>query len=196
MSPKAVLHHVNFKTVRMQQMIEWYGIVIGTTVTFQYPGGAWLTNDSANHRIALLTVPGLENDPEKIRHTGLHHTAYEYPSLDDLLDEYSRLKEHGITPGGCIDHGMTTSFYYVDPDGNAVELQVDNFGDWSRSTEFMRSAPEFAADPIGTPIDPEQLLAARDAGATPQELHERGYRGEFMPDAPIETLLPSPPVEA
>lgn len=196
MSPKAVLHHVNFKTVRMQQMIEWYGIVIGTTVTFQYPGGAWLTNDSANHRIALLTVPGLENDPEKIRHTGLHHTAYEYPSLDDLLDEYGRLKEHGITPGGCIDHGMTTSFYYVDPDGNAVELQVDNFGDWSRSTEFMRSAPEFAADPIGTPIDPEQLLAARDAGATPQELHERGYRGEFMPDGPIETLLPSPPVEA
>jgi catechol 2,3-dioxygenase len=196
MSPKAVLHHVNFKTVRMQQMIEWYGIVIGTTVTFQYPGGAWLTNDSANHRIALLTVPGLENDPEKIRHTGLHHTAYEYPSLDDLLDEYSRLKEHSITPGGCIDHGMTTSFYYVDPDGNAVELQVDNFGDWSRSTEFMRSAPEFAADPIGTPIDPEQLLAARDAGATPQELHERGYRGEFMPDGPIETLLPSPPVEA
>jgi catechol 2,3-dioxygenase len=193
MSPVPVLHHVNFKTVRLQEMIDWYGVVVGTTVTHQYPGGAWLTNDAANHRIALLTSPGLQDDAEKTLHTGLHHTAYEYPTVGDLLDEYARLKRHGITPGACLDHGMTTSFYYLDPDGNGVELQCDNFGDWSASTEFMRTASTFADDPIGTLVDPEQLLTARNAGASSQELHERGYRGDFAPADPIDArlLLPS-----
>ena len=48
--------------------------------------------------------------------------------MDELLDTYQRLKSDGIVPHGCLDHGMTTSFYYVDPDGNSVELQCDNFG--------------------------------------------------------------------
>jgi catechol-2,3-dioxygenase len=194
--PTPVLHHLNLKTVRLQEMVDWYGLVVGTTVTFQFPGGAWLTNDAANHRIALLTVPGLEDDPEKLRHTGLHHTAYEYSSVGDLLDEYVRLKGHGITPISCVDHGMTTSFYYVDPDANAVELQADNFGDWSQSTEFMRISPQFAADPIGSPLDPELVVAAREAGASPQELHERGYSGEFAPERPLDLLLPPAPAEA
>ena len=77
-SPK--LHHVNFKTNRLQEMIDWYGLVVGTTVTHQFPGGAWLTNDDANHRIALLALPGYEDDRNKDRHTGLHHTAFEYGS--------------------------------------------------------------------------------------------------------------------
>ena len=32
-----------------------------------------------------------------------------------------------IKPYWCINHGLTTSLYYHDPDDNAVELQVDNF---------------------------------------------------------------------
>jgi catechol-2,3-dioxygenase len=39
---------------------------------------------------------------------------------------YTRLKALDITPHFTVDHGMTTSFYYVDPDGNSVELQCDN----------------------------------------------------------------------
>jgi catechol-2,3-dioxygenase len=55
--------------------------------------------------------------------------AFEYTSCDELLDNYVRLKGLGIVPHASLDHGMTTSFYYVDPDGNSVELQYDNFGD-------------------------------------------------------------------
>ena len=70
------LHHVNLKTTQLQTMVDWYGAVVGSKPTFQFPGGAWLTNDGANHRIALLALPGYEDDPNKDRHTGLHHTAY------------------------------------------------------------------------------------------------------------------------
>jgi catechol 2,3-dioxygenase len=189
---RPALHHVNLKTTRLQQMIDWYGLVVGIEVTHQFEGGAWLTNDAANHRLALLSAPGLADDPEKLRHAGLHHTAYEYPSMNDLLDTYVRLKEHGIVPHACLDHGMTMSFYYVDPDGNSVELQCDEFGDWSMSKAFMKSAPEFASDPIGIQVDPDRVVAARSGGATPQELHRRAYAGEFAPDTPLDLRLPAP----
>jgi catechol 2,3-dioxygenase len=184
------LHHVNLKTTRLREMIDWYGTVVGLKPTFQYDGGAWLTNDAANHRLALLCVPGLSDDPDKIAHTGIHHTAFEYASVGELLDTYTRLRAEGIVPHGCLDHGMTTSFYYADPDGNSIELQADNFGDWKKSTEFMRTAPEFAADPIGVHVDPDRLVAARDEGASLDEIHQRAYAGEFTPDAPLDLRLP------
>ena len=65
---------------------------------------------------------------------------------------------------------MTTSFYYVDPDGNSVELQYDNFGDWQASSEWMRTSPEFAANPIGVLVDPAKLVEARAQGASPADL--------------------------
>jgi catechol 2,3-dioxygenase-like lactoylglutathione lyase family enzyme len=51
---KPTMHHVNLKTNRLNEMIDWYASVIGTKVNFQFPGGAFISNDRANHRIALL----------------------------------------------------------------------------------------------------------------------------------------------
>src|SRR5258708_21035925 len=178
---KPAFHHANLKTGRLDEMVAWYEAVAGLTVVFKWPGGAFLTNDGANHRLAFITSPALSDDPAKLSHTGIHHVAFEFPSLDDLLDTYVRLRDLGIKPHFTVDHGMTTSYYYLDPDGNSVELQIDNFGDWSRSTEFMRYAPEFAADPIGTLVDADRMVRDRAAGATPAEIHNRGYAGQYAP---------------
>jgi catechol 2,3-dioxygenase len=187
------LHHVNLKTNRLQDMIEWYGLVVGSTVTHEFEGGAWLSNDAANHRLALLANPDWEDDPDKLQHTGLHHTAYEYDSMSDLLDTYTRLREVGILPHACLDHGMTMSFYYVDPDGNSVELQCDVFGDWEASKRFMKTTPEFAENPIGVTVDAALIVDARDAGASADELHRRAYAGEFTPSEPLDLRLPEAP---
>jgi catechol 2,3-dioxygenase len=183
-------HHVNLKTTRLQEMIDWYGDVIGTAVVHQYEGGAWMTNDAANHRIALISVPGLEDDPEKIRHTGLHHTAFEYASIDDLLSTYVRLKGSNVTPHACLDHGMTLSFYYADPDGNSLELQADWFGDWSQSKQFMLESADFEKDPVGPAVDPDQLVLARAKQTPLEDLHKRSYGREFAPDHPTDMRLP------
>ena len=55
----------------------------------------------------------------------------------------------------------------------------------------MRSAPEFAADPIGVRVDPRRLIQARDEGASPWEVHERAYAGEFVPEAGLDLRIPS-----
>jgi catechol-2,3-dioxygenase len=189
-SKPPVLHHVNLKTIRLQEMIDWYGLVVGSRTYFQFEGGAWLSNDAANHRIAFLSAPAIGDDPDKLLHAGLHHIAFEYESLDDLLDNFDRLQGAGVTPHMMLDHGMTMSFYYVDPDGNSVELQADNFGDWAASTAWMRTSPEFAANPIGMPVDPNLMLEARREGASPETIHRRAYAGEFRPSKPMETRLP------
>ncbi|MEA2285893.1 MAG: hypothetical protein QOJ21_1936 [Solirubrobacteraceae bacterium] len=119
----------------------------------------------------------------------IHHCAFEYASMDGLLDTYVRLKAAGMAPHACLDHRMTTSFCYVDPDGNSVELQSDNFG-WAKSTDYMRTMDEFAANPIGVPIDPDQMVGARDAGASADDLHRRAYAGEFMPDTTLDLRVP------
>ena len=175
-------HHVNLKTTQLQEMIDWYGEVVGIEVTQQSAGGAFVTNDEANHRIALASPPGLKDDPEKLTHTGIHHTAFEYDSVDDLLATYERLKAKGIEPHMAMDHGMTTSIYYIDPDGNSVELQSDNFGDWQKSKEFMRTSPEFDEEPIGRFFDPQKMVEARRAGASKEEIHKRAYAGEWRVD--------------
>ena len=188
---KPTLHHINLKTTRLAEMIEWYGKVTGMTVSHQAPVGAWLSNDGANHRIALLAFPWLSDDASKEGHTGLHHSAFEYSIFQELFDGFARLRDIGIVPTFCLDHGLTTSMYYSDPDANFVELQVDNFGDWSKSKEWMMTSPEFAANPIGAFFDPGLVYDAYKSGRSPSELHVAITAGQFLPD-PVPVIGPPP----
>lgn len=184
------LHHVNLKTTRLQEMIDWYAAVVGVEVNFRFPGGAFTSNDRANHRIAFLAVPGVKEDADKIAHAGLHHTAFEYDSFAELMSSYARLKRLGIEPEGCLNHGLTTSLYYADPDGNLVELQVDNFGDWAKSSEWMRTAPEFRDNPIGALFDADLVLAAHADGMPFEQIRDGTYANEFPPRKAPNLHLP------
>lgn len=44
--------------------------------------------------------------------------------------------------------------YYRDPDGNKIEMQVDNFEDPAEADEFMKGG-FFEENPIGTDLDAE-----------------------------------------
>lgn len=177
-------HHFNLKTTKLQEMIDWYSTVVGAQVLFQDDVGAWLSNDEANHRIALLAFPGFVDDPEKDTRTGLHHSAFEYDGFDDLNASYLRLRDAGIEPALCLDHGMTFSYYYKDPDGNHVELQCDVFGDWAASSAYMRTSEVFHANPIGMFVDPAKVADAAGGGESFERIHERAMAGEFAPPAP------------
>lgn len=181
------LHHVTFKTSRLGEMIEWYALVTGAKVNFRNDVAAWTTNDEANHRIAFLAVPGLSDDPEKIRHNGVHHTAFEYDSFADLMTSYDRLRKAGIVPAFCLDHGLTTSIYYRDPEANFVELQCDAFGDWEQSGEWMRTSPDFAANPIGVFFDPARVYDRHKSGLSYAAVQKEIRSNAHLPD-PIPNI--------
>ena len=184
-------HHVTIKTRRLDEMVTWYGVVVGADIQFMDENNAWTTNDEANHRVAFLSSPGLSDDPEKTHHTGMHHSAFEYGSFADLVASYERMKAQGIEPAFCLEHGMTISFYYRDPDGNFVELQSDNFGDWEKSSAWMRTHPDFKANPIGVFFDPAKVSAAHRAGRDFPSLQAAIRGGEFLPATTPDIGLPA-----
>jgi hypothetical protein len=44
------------------------------------------------------------------------------------------------------------------------QLQVDDFGSWEKSREWMRTSDEFNANPIGQFVDPERVAADTPRG--------------------------------
>lgn len=188
------LQHFGLTTGNLDAMIDWYRKVLGMTVNHRTSpaargqGGplftaAFVSNDEVHHRIALFELPGLVADPDKHRHVHVQHIAFEYDTLDDLLGTYVRLKGLGIQPAMAADEGIQIVFYYADPDQNSVELNVNNYTSQWTATEHMRSAAP-SGGPRRALIDPDKLLAARKAGASPWQLHERAFAGEFAPENP------------
>lgn len=187
---RPVFHHTTLATLKLDEMVVFYEKIAGLEPVYYSSGGAWLTNDAANHRIALLALPDLRAPEDKGHTAGLHHTAFEYANFDQWLDNYIRLRDEGIVPFLNLDHGMTMSMYYQDPEGNGVEIQVDGFGDWAAGKEWMWASQEFGDNPIGVYFDPERLVEARDDGLDFTEIHRRARAGEYEPAVKPEVHLP------
>lgn len=119
----------------------------------------------------------------------MKHIAFTFDSLDDLFLAYRQRKQKGIVPFWCINHGLTISLYYHDPDGNVLEAQYDIFEENNKATEYMLS-PAFEKNPIGVDLDPEHFIKRIERGEALSSLVERpdiGYRGlDSVPTVSIE----------
>jgi catechol-2,3-dioxygenase len=49
------------------------------------------------------------------------HVAFQMESLADLRELYARAREWQLTVLLSLDHGTQISFYFLDPEGNALE---------------------------------------------------------------------------
>ncbi|OTB04773.1 hypothetical protein M426DRAFT_320362 [Hypoxylon sp. CI-4A] len=182
--------HVVLRTPRYRPMVEYYKSLLGAHVVFENETLSFLTYDDEHHRIAIGALPGCG---DKVRNSaGLEHIAFTFDSLDDLATAYLQRKARGILPIWCVNHGPTTSMYYQDPDGNMVEMQVDNFDTPEEATAYMMS-PAIEKNPFGVDFDPEDLLRRLENGDPEAEIKKRpdiGPRGiETLP-----ILNPPPPV--
>ncbi len=162
----AKLAHIVLRTPRFEQSVDWWTTVLGAEARYENDFVTFLTYDDEHHRLAILSVPSLaENDRST---SGMEHVAFTYADLDSLLSTYRRLAAAGIEPIAPINHGMTLSMYYADPDGNQVELQVDSMN--PAEAEAFMASDVFAANPIGVGFDPADLAARRAAGESVESL--------------------------
>lgn len=168
------LSHVVFRTNRLAEMKAWYQEVIQAKVVHSSDQIAFLSYDDEHHRVALIATESYAEKPAAMS-VGFYHAAFTFASVGQLFGNYARLKPKGILPYRCINHGPTLSFYYNDPDGNNIELQVDAFPDLESCTAFMQG-PLFAANPIGIPVDPDDLVRRYLAGESEAELLKRADR--------------------
>lgn len=178
------LAHIVLRTPNYAAMVDFYRTFFHARAAFANEVLTFLRYDDEHHRIAIVNIPPLE--AQRPGQAGVEHVAFTYATLGDLLGQFRYLREHGIAPAWCINHGMTTSIYYVDPDGNTIETQYDNL-DVEAADAFMRG-PYFAVNPIGVDFDPEVLIARYLRGDALEELIRQG---SALP--PAGTTLPRPP---
>jgi len=171
-SPRLFAHAV-FATPNFDKMIEWYGDVLNARVLSKGPMLAFMSFDQEHHRLAFINQPKLTVRDGK--QAGVDHLAYSLHDTGELLNTYARLKKKGIVPVWPVNHGLTTSLYYQDPDGNKVELQVDNFTN-AEQLQAWFTQDEFKANPIGVNFDPEALIALYESGASQAELIRIGMK--------------------
>ena len=173
----ARLAHVVLRSSQFEALVYWYKTVLCAETAFSDGNLAFLAYDDEHHRIAVLNIPGLQRQPDGV--TGVHHMAFTYASMADLVATYERLDKLGIRPVTCMNHGPTTSMYYADPDGNQVELQIDNYDTVEEAGKFFYSAA-FALNPIGVDFEPADLAKRFHSGEDEASIKKRpdsGARG-------------------
>lgn len=174
--------HIVFRTSQKDEMVRWYRTVFEAEPALENPFLTFLTFDDEHHRIAIVGMPGLK--AQDAQTATMEHCAFTYAGLGDLLATYQRLREAGIEPYWCINHGPNLSFYYRDPDGNQVELQIDVF-DSAAEVNAWYANSDFDANPIGVKFDPDELIARFEAGESEQALTRRPH---IEPDAVLAQL--------
>ena len=89
-----------------------------------------------------------------------------------VAETSARLKAEGIEPFWCINHGITLSMYYRDPDGNQVELQVDVFDTLEETNAWLEQS-DFDVNFLGVKYDPVEMIERYRAGEPRETLLAR-----------------------
>jgi catechol 2,3-dioxygenase len=118
--PKRIGHLVlNVKDVDVSE--KFYTEVLGFEVSLRRPFGTFLTCGKIHHELALFQAPE-DAQPVAEGRLGLNHFAVQLEDADALKEAYQYLKAHDVTIHRLVDHGMTKSVYFFDPDGNRIEF--------------------------------------------------------------------------
>ena len=119
------LGHVVLRVRDAQKSKEFYMRALGLQLAHEdlARGAVFLSFGEQHHDLALFEpVTGAPPDPTQ---PGLHHTAWQLGSFEELQAAYRELRAMGFAVESTIEHNVTRSVYFPDPDGNRVELYCD-----------------------------------------------------------------------
>ena len=107
---------------------KFYTEILGFDISRQTETGTFLTCGKIHHDLALFQAP-VDALPVTNGQLGLNHFAVQVANIDDLKEVYENLKDKDVTLDHNTDHGMTSSVYFLDPDGNRIEFFCNNHED-------------------------------------------------------------------
>jgi catechol 2,3-dioxygenase len=131
------LGHVVLRVTDWARAEQFYNGLLGLPIMARFDeDGMKMTFFSLgnHHDFAILEVSG-EGSSHAATAVGLHHVAFKIgDSLDELREAKAMLEGAGVvvTP---IDHEVTKSLYFDDPDGNNLEVYVDASDIWRREPQ-------------------------------------------------------------
>jgi len=165
------LSEVVLRTPQYARLCSFYSQVLQQPPTLDMTpeSGKGTTDPDVPTRIAFFNLPGEYPYLQRVaifetadvggttrRAVGLHHLQLRFRDLEALFEAYRQMRELGYEPVESSNHGIATSLYYLDPDGNRVELSGMNFPDEAGMKKYMQSEI-FQKMPDGVRIDPADI---------------------------------------
>jgi catechol 2,3-dioxygenase len=140
--PEAQLAHVGIFVRDLDKMVEFYERVFGLAITDRgvstRPGApvmAFMSRDPReHHQVAFGTGRPDDGSP-----TTINQISFRVAGLEELRTWYARLVDLGIDKLDPRNHGNAWSIYFLDPEGNRLEIYTAT--DW------------YVSQPCGAPLD-------------------------------------------
>ena len=120
--------HVVIKVRDLERSRQFFTDILGMQVMKDVPqiGAVFLSfNGQDHHEVALFQV-GPQAEAPKANQVGLLHFAFRLRSEEELCAAYQEFKEKGVPVTFTVNHGVTKSVYFHDPDGHELEVYCDN----------------------------------------------------------------------
>ena len=120
------LGHLVIRVRDLNKAEEFYTRIVGLKIMQKYPNkGLFMSaNEELSHELAIFRAGDDAPGPDEKR-VGLVHMAFQMDSLDDLREIHRRLKSKNIKLVGYGDHGLSLGVYFLDPEGNEIEVYYE-----------------------------------------------------------------------
>ncbi|MYD97482.1 MAG: VOC family protein [Gammaproteobacteria bacterium] len=134
------LGHVVIKVRDVERSEAFYNGVLGLPIVARSDRGPMTFFSLGDHHDFAIAGIGDDAEPANGKTPGLAHVAFKIGnSLEQLKDAKRLLDEAGIQCAP-VDHEVTQSLYFADPDGNQVELYVDVSDVWKQDPQRVAQA--------------------------------------------------------
>ena len=119
------LGHVVLNVRDAARSRDFYTRTLGLRVAHEdlAQGAVFLSFGREHHDLALFQLA--TGEAPNATQPGLHHMAWQLGSFEELQEAYRELKALGVAIESTIEHNVTRSVYFRDPDGNRVEVYCD-----------------------------------------------------------------------
>jgi catechol 2,3-dioxygenase len=120
--------HVVLKVHSLERSRAFYTEVLGMDVMMEIPAipAVFLANNRRDHHEIALFEVGPAAEGLRPNQIGLAHIAFRLHNEKELRAAYEELKERHVPISFTVDHGVTKSVYFRDPDGHELEVYCDN----------------------------------------------------------------------
>lgn len=133
------LGHVVLRVRDLDRAKSFYHGLLGLPISARSDDWSMIFFSLGQHHDFAVTAVGEAALPPETSQVGLDHIAFKLAGhLDALRDAKAHLESNGVKVLS-MDHVVTKSIYFQDPDGNLVELYVDGTDAWREKPELILS---------------------------------------------------------